>query len=489
MFLYKKGKFDEIKTYNEPDAFTKIRINYFVDYSEVESFKKTNTQLYNTIYEVIPLSREQTFKYHRKELINELGYEPQHTDDIRVSKFTFKVDKVKKDFKLILPVIFEENLPKEDFIGNFIIHDFDIKRGEQIGFLSFLGIERKFTNINEVSKYLLLNDFDIIRVVYLSPVSRYILIGRKIPKEDVQFPYMNKIYNVKDNYDWLVSYDLKIKKIDEDVFFYNKSKNMKFKQLRIENYDQDPSFDLSYFFVEDIRMKCKTNKSDITIFDVWEQTKHKLKSILDLKERRDALFNIVKEEKTALCSPFLPSVTKAIIKYTNSRKMLDMSAGWGDRLLGAISEDCKYVGFDPNIKLKDAHNEMIDMFAKKKSKYKIYYEPFENVDDFLEEDDMFDLMLSSPPFFDLEIYDTKNQSIISYPKFDDWLNKWLLPSMTKVYNHIKKDGYICVHIVDFDNYSIVLPLFTHMKNLGLQIENPFTYGSKNYKPIFTWKKV
>lgn len=187
MFLYKKGKIEEIKEYDEPVKYHIERINFLVDNDETESFKKTNTKLYNTVYEVIPLTREQTYKYHRRELVKFLGYEPSDKDDIRETKFTFDIKRVAHDFKLITPRVYENGELPVNYKGDFIIHDFDIKKGEEAGMLSFLGINRKFTNIYNVSKYLYVNGYEIIRVIYLQPYFRYILIGRGFKGESGGF--------------------------------------------------------------------------------------------------------------------------------------------------------------------------------------------------------------------------------------------------------------------------------------------------------------
>ena len=57
-------------------------------------------------------------------------------------------------------------------------------------------------------------------------------------------------------------------------------------------------------------------------------------------------------------------------------KWLDISAGWGDRLIAAISLDMEYLGYDPNVKLEPGHTAIIEKFGNK-DKQKICYEPFE----------------------------------------------------------------------------------------------------------------
>src|SRR5665811_498164 len=53
-------------------------------------------------------------------------------------------------------------------------------------------------------------------------------------------------------------------------------------------------------------------------------------------------------------------------------RFLDISAGWCDRLIGAIAHNCDYLGFDPNINLKKGHDEIIDKFGNPQ-RHKVIY--------------------------------------------------------------------------------------------------------------------
>lgn len=576
MYLYNNGKFSFIKTYNEPNDMLITRIKYqAIDGDETNAFKKMNEELFGTKYNFnYNVTRSELLKKYKdlttkvNETTKILGYVPKNADDIRVSKFHIDIEELIQKYYLVDPVLYDDgSLPPENFYGYFIIHDFDIKEERDIAFLSFLGIERRFNNLKSVCSYLFqLDGLQMIKLIILEPVRRYVLMGKRLynsnesdsiihetsygrnsdisllpellhgesisnkinfdnnnisknnpNKIDFGFPYQRKFYNPQITFDWLKSYTLKISKVYEDSFYYrdkyNKDGNIHFEyQNRIENYPNDPSFEISSYFVDPVRLKCKTNKSNISILDLWEEEKYRLRKIFDLEERRKKLFDIAKERKTAICAPFLPSITKTIlldnidINNINNKsfRFLDISSGWGDRMLGAIAVGCEYVGFDPNIELKPYHDEMIEMFNenynyndrknsinnydRKHKNITIYYEPFEKIDEILSPDDLFDIVLSSPPFFNLEIYGTGGQSIELYSEFELWLNKWFLPVITKAFNHLKSGGIMCIHIVDFGKYHIVAPLMIHMKSLDSEILPPYSYGKINLKPLWCWKK-
>ena len=52
---------------------------------------------------------------------------------------------------------------------------------------------------------------------------------------------------------------------------------------------------------------------------------------------RETLFDLTNE-----CSSFRPTVIVSIIKMFKSKCLLDISSGWGDRLIGAMAADVDY---------------------------------------------------------------------------------------------------------------------------------------------------
>jgi hypothetical protein len=149
------------------------------------------------------------------------------------------------------------------------------------------------------------------------------------------------------------------------------------------------------------------------------------------------------------------SLTLAVYRRFRARRILDFSAGWGDRLLGALS--CPtveaYVAFDPNRQLRAGHDEMIALFSSPSSKKitQIVYEPFES-SSFVLLPQSFDLVFTSPPYFNLERYtwasSSSGQSIDNYPQYDDWLAGFLYPSLNKAWAALKDKGHMVIHLSD-----------------------------------------
>lgn len=98
--------------------------------------------------------------------------------------------------------------------------------------------------------------------------------------------------------------------------------------------------------------------------------------------------------------PFKSSTAKYIYKMFNAKNVLDFTAGWGGRLLGASSLGIQYTGIDTNINLKEGYDNMIKDLDIKNCH--MFYEdclsfPFDMIDP--------DLILTSPPYSNMEIYE------------------------------------------------------------------------------------
>lgn len=124
---------------------------------------------------------------------------------------------------------------------------------------------------------------------------------------------------------------------------------------------------------------------------------------------------------------------KILNKIANpSDTILDMSAGFGGRLLGwyAYQNNGKYIGYEPN---KKTYSELKKFSKELKSNIKIYNKPFEDCIDH-----NIDICFSCPPYYDTEIYDNdKTQSIYKHNTFNEWI-KWLKHCINKMKNMSNK---------------------------------------------------
>jgi hypothetical protein len=61
----------------------------------------------------------------------------------------------------------------------------------------------------------------------------------------------------------------------------------------------------------------------------------------------------------------------------------------------------------------------------------------------------FDMILTSPPYFNLELYTAGDQSTTVYPTWEEWTEHWLKPVILKCLLHLKDGGVSCWSVKNF----------------------------------------
>ena len=162
-----------------------------------------------------------------------------------------------------------------------------------------------------------------------------------------------------------------------------------------------------------------------------------------------------------ICSQFKPNAAKALYDYFDVKNVLDFSAGWGDRLAGfyASLNTELYVGLDPRVenhpiyhKQAKYYSELLTMFEKKKEVF-FHAEPAEDFD-YSEYNDTFDIVFTSPPYFNVERYSYDDtQSWVRYKTINDWNKDFLHKAIEKMWPSIRSGGKLCVNISDVNASS------------------------------------
>lgn len=202
------------------------------------------------------------------------------------------------------------------------------------------------------------------------------------------------------------------------------------------------------YFTEECRIRCRFANHPSPL-EYWNLHKDRLTELMEKKAEqykiifiRDTLY-----KETKLCNNFRISVALTVLKIFRARKWLDISAGWGDRLLAAIASDVElYCAADPNDCLHPQYRKMIEMLVapEKWSNYILINDGFESA---VLPKEKFDLVFSSPPFFDLEKYSTNTKdSLIQYQTSDSWYENFLLASIKKAYKYLLFDGHMVMYM-------------------------------------------
>ena len=276
--------------------------------------------------------------------------------------------------------------------------------------------------------------------------------------------YIPEIIDKPFNYKYIVWKTL-------DVNNLIKFQNNRYVSIKTKKNDYEKIDKLVDYFNEQPRMNaCRRDKLYSPI-DIWNKKPEFLDNWIQNQTKNNKPITIVglREQiwKMGLeCNAFKASLAISIYTFFNAKRVLDFSSGWGDRLLGAMAYQVeRYLGYDPNPQLQNGYNEMISLFSQtgEKDRYEILVEPFEQ--SILYE--TFDLIFTSPPYFDFETYIppeqsiSKNQSIINYPKFNDWMIHFLFTSLHKCWQQLIVNGNMVIHLSDVykTNYVEAMILF------------------------------
>lgn len=159
--------------------------------------------------------------------------------------------------------------------------------------------------------------------------------------------------------------------------------------------------------------------------------------------------------------------------YKDKNIVWDFSAGWGGRLLGALStkKQIHYIGNDPNPDHitsdgQTKYDKVAEFFYlnsdSKKNTYEIFSLPAETMKDveaFKRHKGVIDIIFTSPPYFCKEIYSNdRYQSCNMYPEYNLWKTSFLMPTLNTAMEWLSPDGVIIINIADVKIGKVEIPL-------------------------------
>ena len=209
-----------------------------------------------------------------------------------------------------------------------------------------------------------------------------------------------------------------------------------------------------------------------------------------------------------IASQFPPAVAKELYNLFDAKHVFDFSMGWGDRLAGFYASNAEtYYGTDPNVAVYKNYEKQDKLYGTNK-KTVIKNSPAEDLD---LSDSEFDMIFTSPPYFNAEQYSTDETQ--SYKRYGDdiehWLKAFLFATIDKCWNSLVDGGTLIINISDiFANgkvKKICDPMNTYISKLpnahytgctGLRLSkrpnsktsSPEARNKQSVEPIWIWKK-
>jgi len=230
--------------------------------------------------------------------------------------------------------------------------------------------------------------------------------------------------------------------------------------------------------------KVKTVVQNCTQLQIWDKRRPHIYDLARKFKKTDnpsiSQLNAIINFKIPV-TLFRPGFAKYIYNKFKPKTVLDFSAGWGGRLLGALSLDIDYIGVDSNINLQPIYKELINKINSN-SVVKMIWSPAENVD---YSQLKYDLIFTSPPFYTKEIY----ENMPSYTSLDDWMDNFLVKVVSTSYMYLDSPGTMCLHL-PLNIYSLLAIKFRPADyTLQYNVKNrDFKDTAAKSELIYCWTK-
>ena len=215
--------------------------------------------------------------------------------------------------------------------------------------------------------------------------------------------------------------------------------------------------------------------------ELWRQTVH--------RNRRDKapipsptdVYECHRLNNGAIVS-FKPSTAKYIYKLFNATNVLDPTAGWGGRMLGALSLGISYTGYDTNVKMKLPYSQMRCMAHEYSTPVQMNW--MSCLDgDFTDKE--YDLVLTSPPYSNMEIY----EGMSPWVNDDDFYQTFMIPLMTKLF--IETTCPICINMSP-KMYKVLTTTYDFNQcdsKIDLRQQLGKQYKTKSQDYIYVWRSL
>lgn len=240
-------------------------------------------------------------------------------------------------------------------------------------------------------------------------------------------------------------------------------------------------------------LKCKRDNGK-TIYDLYNDESEWDKLLDDTRKRnrggRTAAGNVYECFRINKGSivVFKATAAKYIYNKYGANKVVDPTAGWGGRMLGAWSHGIDYTGIDINIEMRESYEDMISYIQNYDTR--LFDKPNINMiwDSCLDVDYSnieYDFVLTSPPYVNMEVYEHMEVWKSNEVFYKDFLN----PLFENLLSNIQKGGKIAFNISpkmydDAIKYGLTKCDIEEdlIQQLGQQ------KGKKRQDKIYIWKK-
>lgn len=175
--------------------------------------------------------------------------------------------------------------------------------------------------------------------------------------------------------------------------------------------------------------------------------------------------------RTLVLSGCLASVTKYragmskfLVKKYCATSVLDPCIGWGGRMIGALAAGAAYTGCEPDPRTMMGLRGILTDIEKEAT---LYEGPAETFVPTLPSQS-FDMILTSPPYYALEIYTGGDQSVKKDMSWESWVSTWLRPVVLECLRCLKPTGVSCWSVKNIKIGSRSYPLADVIRDIHIE---------------------
>lgn len=272
-----------------------------------------------------------------------------------------------------------------------------------------------------------------------------------------------------------------------------------FEKLKLIGCDKKNNFGktgnhfVNHFTAEE-RLETIGNKG-VSFYDVWKNREKiskeypYVKKVLDYYAKNYNTYPTIKIWKRIYdlyygsITIFRPLQAMEIYCRFKPTSILDFTMGWGGRLVGACALDLdRYIGIDNNMQLKEPYKNMVQLLKKVSStKIQLFFQDALKID---YSKLSYDMVLTSPPYYNLELYNGTNQKRSK----EEWNKEFYEPIFERTYKYLKWGGYYCLNIPVEVYEKVAKPVLGSSKTKIPMKKFKRTTGKPYTEFIYIWKK-
>jgi len=276
------------------------------------------------------------------------------------------------------------------------------------------------------------------------------------------FPYMRL---TEDRFNYLADYFVKIEPKCENGFISHNPAG----QNLCEN-----------FFPNIYECSRKGHRPPLTSWGEDDYLKKLIKNRFHYADKmNDSALRIGIKLTKACVSNFKPAVAKYLYsQYGFNGKILDYSCGFGSRMLAAMSLGMEYCGFEPATKTFDNLIRFGEFLKRRIGGSFEIRKVGSEIAPFRE--NYFGFAFSSPPYFDFEKYsDDPGQSLIKFPKFEDWVEGYWKKTMENCYKALIPEGFFGICLSSSTLGNLFDRTFSFAKEIGFHFYKDYVVPFKH----------